>query len=71
MKTIITDDYEITYDDSPEMAKAVFDKLIEWYIDTELFSGESICQSDTGNIEAPMILSDIADDVIKFDEKWL
>ncbi len=70
MKTIEFDEFTLTYSDNLEVQKAVFDKLISWYMEYELFSGESIMQNDDGQIYAPVLLSDIADDIIKFDANW-
>lgn len=62
--------YEVTFDDSQEMKDKVFDCLIEWYKKHEAFHGECIQQSDRCLENAPDILAKIADDIIKFDEKW-
>ncbi len=59
-------DYTVTYNADPKTVQAVFDRLIEWYCKYKLFCGESICQSDRGSIEAPIVLSDIADDILQF-----
>ena len=61
---------EVTFDDSQEMKDKVFDRLIDWYIEQEAFHGECIQQSDRCVMDAPNILSEIADDIIKFDAKW-
>lgn len=69
-RRIETKDCIIQFEDSEALRDLVFYKLIEWYTENHLFSGESIMQSDRGNIESPVLLSDIADDIIKFDVKW-
>lgn len=58
---------KITYEDSPEVHKAVFNHLIENYFKKhEQFSGEGILQDDDATIYAPDAMADIADDIIKF-----
>jgi hypothetical protein len=49
----------------------IFDYLIEnYYKKYGQYSGEGIMQSDKPLIEAPDILSDIADDIIKFEVEY-
>ena len=62
------EDFTLEYDDSDASKAAVFDKLIAWYVKHESFCGESICQSDEPTITAPMVLSDIADEL--FTVSW-
>jgi hypothetical protein len=69
-RKIETKDCIIQFEDSEALRDLVFYKLIEWYTKHQLFSGESIMQSDRGIIESPVLLSDIADYVIKFDVQW-
>lgn len=69
-QTFKSDNRTISYEDNPEIHKAVFDKLIKFYKEIDMFSGESICQSDTGYIESPQVVSDIADNIIKFKVKY-
>ena len=70
MTKIRDDDRTVEFEDTPEMHKAVFNKLMEYYFDTGSFSGESIAQCDHAQIDASVILSDIADDIIKFKVKY-
>ena len=60
----------VRFEDSPEMAHKVFNKLIDWFVEHQCFSGESLQQMDATNIDAPIVLSDIADDVIEFEADW-
>lgn len=64
-----TDDCEVTYRDDQDVRDAVFNRLIAWYREQEAFNGESICQCDGPIIDAPNVLSDIADNIIKFEVK--
>lgn len=72
MKKLIKVDecLSVSYEDSPEIHKQAFDKLIEWYLEHKLFHGESICQCDTGNIESVTVVSNIADEVINFETHY-
>ena len=46
---------------TPEKVKAVKNKLLDFFDETELYSGESVQQSDVGGIEGVDILGEIAD----------
>ena len=70
MRVIRKDDHEVRFDDSQEVKDKVFEKLIDFFKEHETYSGESICQSDGPQVEAPELLSTIADDIIKFRVKW-
>jgi hypothetical protein len=43
------------------MHKAVFDKVVAFFMEQEAFCGESIMQCDAPQIAAPEFLSDLAD----------
>lgn len=58
----------VKYKDSQENKDMVFNKLIEWYTKHDLFCGESIAQSDDGNIYAHVVLGDIADKLFSYVE---
>ena len=58
------------YNNNQATRDAVFDKLIEWYFKHECFHGANIIQHDEPNMDAPNILAEIADDLLKFDIKW-
>lgn len=61
----------VTFDDSRETRDRVFDMLIEnYYARLCSFSGESIMQDDESISDAPDILADIADDILKFDVRY-
>ena len=67
METRETETFVVKFENTPEMAEKVFKKLIDWYFEQESFMGECIMQCDNSIIEAPEVLSEIADDIIKFD----
>lgn len=61
----------VKVNDSQKIKDAVFDKLIkDYYIKYGSFTGESIMQSDDPQIYAAELLSNIADDIIKFKVDW-
>jgi len=64
------DDFTVEYDDSHDTKCKVFDRLIEFFIKHEAFDGECICQSDGLQIDAPVLLSEMADDIIQFNVDW-
>ena len=64
---IETKNYVVTFEDTPEMHKKVFDRVVQFYKDHESFHWECIMQCDNPQIEAPSVLADIADDIIKFE----
>jgi len=64
-----TESYVVEYDDGPDVRKAVFDKVIAFFVEHESFSGESVCQCDAPQLDAPALLAELADDVIKFKAK--
>ena len=66
MPIIETDDVIAKYSDSDQIKQAVFDRVLQYFKDFEAFQGETIHQSDDPIIYAPNVLSDIADDILKF-----
>lgn len=70
MKTIKSEDYVVTLDDSQEAKDRVFETLLDWFVKVEMYSGESLGQSDTTYIEAPELLAKIAEKGFKFNVKW-
>lgn len=64
---IETSDQIVTYKDDQATKDALFVRVMRFFEETELFSGESLCQSDAMYISAPDLLSDIADDILQFE----
>lgn len=58
-------DYSVSYKDDPETKDKVFNALLAWYKEQEVFHGESLMQCDEPVIAAPEILCDLID-VIDF-----
>lgn len=65
-----TDDWIVECKDDPATKEAVFNAVIQFFKDHQMFSGESIMQSDNPQIEAPILMSNIADDILKFNVKY-
>lgn len=70
MATFETPDMVVTFKDDEATKQAVFDRVMAYFKEHEMFSGESIHQCDATIIDAPSVLSDIADDIIQFDVVW-
>lgn len=64
------EDVIVTYDASPEAKERVFQIALKAFKKLEHYHGESICQSDNTYVEAPGILTDIAEKGFKFKTKW-
>ena len=70
MKTIETKDYIAEYSDNNQIKQAVFNRVIKYFKTCEAFQGESIYQNDDAQIDAIEVMSDIADDILKFKVTW-
>lgn len=70
MRTIVTKSCTVRFHDNEAIKARVFDRLISFYFHHGAFSGESIMQSDGPTIDAPTLLSEIADDIIKFQTEY-
>ena len=68
--TIETDDYVCHYEVNDDIKNKVFERVMAYFTKHEVFSGESLMQSDWTLLDAPTVLADIADDIIKFDAEW-
>lgn len=64
--TIKTKDCTATYKDDDATKQAVFDRVLEYFKKHEAFWGESIHQRDDPIMDAPSVMSDIADDILQF-----
>lgn len=70
MATFETPDMVVTFKDDEVTKQAVFDRVMSFFKEHEMFNGECIHQCDATIIDAPSVLSDIADDIIRFDVVW-
>ena len=69
-KVELSGNITVTYQDTPEIRKEVFRKVMEFYIKYQVFNGETILQADTPMIEAPHMLAEIADNILKFEVNY-
>lgn len=51
-------------------ARAVIDKILEFCKDFSVTSGEVLLQNDSALIEAPNLVADILDDILKIGMEW-
>ena len=56
-----------TYNAGRDVEKEVFKRVIEFFKEHECFSGECMHQCDGPQLAAPEFLSDLLDDVLKFE----
>lgn len=70
MTTITKPDYTVTYDDSQEAKDRIFQIALAWFNKVEMYSGESLGQSDTTYVEAPDLLAELAEEGFRFGHKW-
>lgn len=64
---IETNEVIVTYDASDNIKDAVFNRVIAYFKEHKVFQGETIHQMDNTIIDAPSVMSDIADNIIKFN----
>lgn len=64
---IYSGEYVAEYVETDDKYKDCWDRIIEFCKKHEIYSGESGCQDDDFNVYAPDLLSDIIDEIIKFN----
>lgn len=67
MITYVTTEYTLSYDDSQDAKDKLFNTMFEWFKKHEMFSGESLAQSDETYIYAPELLGTVAEECFKFN----
>jgi hypothetical protein len=70
MKTEPIEYGTLTYDDSQEAKERIFELCLKAFKKLGHFNGESLCQSDNTYIEAPDILTRIAEKGFRFKTKY-
>lgn len=60
----------VTIDDTPEMREEVFKRVVGFFVEHEVFSGESVMQCDAPQLAGPEFLADMVDEVLKPDVEW-
>lgn len=68
MITLKMGDYSVQFDDTLHLREEVFNRVLQYFMHTEIFCAEGVHQSDECLIEAPNVLADIAD---MFNFKYL
>lgn len=63
-------DCEVTIEVTQEKLEAIFMKIVDFAKKTGQVSGEGIGQDDDCQIESPVLLGDIWDDIIKPETEW-
>jgi hypothetical protein len=63
------EDFVVEYDDSEQVRDRVFNRLMEFLHEHNLYNGEVILQSDSIQLDAPDFLADLIDNVIQFEVK--
>lgn len=53
-----------------EKARAIVDKILQFCKDFSVTSGEVLLQDDSSLLEAPNLIADILDDVLKIETEW-
>jgi hypothetical protein len=66
MPTFETNDVIVKFNDSEAVRDKMFERVLKYFKEHEVFHGESIHQMDDSIIDAPNVMSDIADKIIKF-----
>lgn len=56
-----------SYTDNEDVREKIFKRVLDYFKENEIFSGEAIHQDDNAIISAPNVLSDIADDILMFN----
>ena len=70
MTKILNEEYEVNYKSDTETKEKLFQACLKFFIKHETFNGESICQSDGPIIDAPNFLSNLADEIFRFETHW-
>lgn len=68
-KRVLFEDVDrmISFDETEEKKQAVYEAVLNYYEKYKRFLGEEIMQDDNAQIYAPYILSNISDDILKFE----
>ncbi len=67
MAKIDFDDFSVKFDLTEQVKDAVFKRVMDYFITHKSFFGESIHQRDDTIIDAPTVMSDICDNILKFE----
>lgn len=65
-----TEEYTLSFNNDQKTKDLLYDAVLEFFCEHETYSGESICQCDSPQVEAPGLLAKIADRILKFEVKY-
>ena len=70
MREYIGENYSTSYDDSERAKEKLYNEVVNFFLEYEVFDGESIYQCD--RVQEPILelVSDIAENILKFKTKW-
>lgn len=71
IEEIKTKDFVVRFEVNDEIKQELLERVVKFFVDNESFDGEVIMQSDGCIINAPDVLSEIADEILKFKVEWL
>lgn len=60
----------VEFDTSDKIKEEVFQAVIDWFLEHDSYCSESIMQSDDTLMDSPVLMSQLADGVIKFNVDW-
>ena len=64
-------DLKVKVSITEEKKDAIIERLLKFCKEEQCVSGETLCQSDSCLIEAPNVLCDMIDDIMKFESEWV
>jgi hypothetical protein len=70
MVTVKGNEFDLSYDDSPEAKERAWSMLLAYYQKHRTFDGESIYQRDAPQIDAAPTLVKLAEKAFRFKVKW-
>lgn len=62
--------FSCAYDTTSNAAAKVVEAIINWCNQHQCYSGEMLCQDDNCLIESPYLISNIIDNILKFNCKY-
>jgi hypothetical protein len=69
MPELFYKDFTVSFEDTPEIHKKVFDRVLKFYQDHRAFHEDTVSQDENCQIDANDVFVDIAHNIIKFQVK--
>lgn len=63
-------DVEVSVDITEEKKNLIVERILQYCKDENCISGETLHQNDNCIINAPVVLSDIIDNILKFETRY-